>query len=115
MKVNSTSSILVIILSSITFFGNSQIQNQTDRYQLNLDLNHQEPTMRDRYKVEFELVNEDLLGDSTILEQINYLTIDHFRKESEDFLFQYRDPAVEILIYSHERMRKKSNSLNITE
>lgn len=99
-----------------TFVGLTQTQDQYQRYQSKIQLEESEPNMRIKYKKEFELVDEALLGDSSIIDSINPLTLDHFRQDSEDYVLQYRSlDNLEIIIYSRKRMSQKTSVLNETE
>lgn len=111
----TTQNFLLILASIlITFSVTAQLQHPEDRFQISPQ-NPDEVTMRSRYKLEFELTDESQLGDSTLLEGINPLTIEYFRNDNEDVIFPYRSPSVEILIYSRKRISKKSNELLETE
>lgn len=68
----------------------------------------------DRYKIDYELVDESLLGiDSTVLNEIDMRTIDALRKEDVDTIINHRHLNFEIIIYS--KQRAITNKAHFTE
>ena len=116
MQPNITRLKFSILFSLVSFVGFSQIQDQHQRYQSKIEIEENDTDMRIKYGKEFELVNEALIGDSSILDSLNPLTLEHYRQDSEDYILEYRSlNNIEILIYSRERIRRKTSTLNETE
>lgn len=98
--------ILLISLIIFPFAIFSQITSETNRYVGNFKI----PTMKERYKIDYELVNEELIAnDSLILESIPIDFPDNHRKDSEDIIVFDPTGAFQILIYSKDRTTNNKN------
>lgn len=58
----------------------------------------------EKYGREYEVINYQFNGDSTILDVINPLTLDHFRHATDDVVLNYKNTSLQILIYSMSRI-----------
>jgi hypothetical protein len=96
--------ILMVIAGMPLFcnFGFSQeALSQTERYTNPVKI----PTMKQRYKLDYELVNSSLLGsDSLLLLKIESDFIERARKETEDTIVHLPDDGIAIRVYSYERV-----------
>ncbi len=94
-----------IITAGITFvfcsMGFSQkAVNQTQRYAVT----KKTTTMKDRYRIDYELVDPSLLGaDSVVLRTINSDLIEQARKEIEDVIIYQEGTGMAIRVYSYEK------------
>lgn len=62
---------------------------------------YSQPTMLDHYKIDYQLVDETLLGqDSLIVEQIDQNFIESNREENEDVIKFCATIQADVLIYS---------------
>lgn len=95
-------SVLLIADSSIS----QTIPNQHDRFH-SFPSFTEDLSIKDLYNVEYKLVDEAHLGDSTILLQLNPLTLEYFRKDTKDFVLNYKGLNIDILIFSRERIAEK--------
>lgn len=96
--------ILTVIIGVILFYhsGFSQeTSKQAERYAKPVKI----PTMKQRYKIDYELVNPSLLGsDSLVLLKIDPDLIENARKETEDVIIHPQDAGVAVRVYSHKRV-----------
>ncbi|MCO5260452.1 MAG: hypothetical protein M9916_09945 [Crocinitomicaceae bacterium] len=82
-------------------WGFSQFENSLQRMMPSI----KPVTLKDRYRVDYRLENETLLGaDSTVLTTINSEFIDNNRKEQEDVVLHCPDSNIRIIIYSEEKV-----------
>lgn len=96
--------IIMVIVGGILFcqFSFSQnTSNQADRYAKPVKI----PTMKQRYEIDYELVNSSLLGsDSLVLLMIESEFIEKSRHETEDVIIHLPDDDIAILVYSYARV-----------
>lgn len=95
---------LLVIVGMPLFFNVSFSQatfNQTERYAKPVKI----PTMKQRYKIDYELVNQSLLGsDSLVLLKIEPDFIERARQETEDVIVHLPDDDLAIRVYSYQRV-----------
>lgn len=95
-----------MIFELLSFLSYSQTQRQLS-----------EPiyiTMKDRYKFDYELVNESLLGaDSSILNGITNDFLEEFRETNQDVVIRNEELNTDILIYSKNRVIASPTFTNV--
>lgn len=100
---------IIVVLAMSSSYSNAQ--NTIARYGTT---NNQIPSNIQRYGIDYELVDQSLLGqDSLILNDLNLLTIDAYREEANDVIFVYKGLDISIKVYS--RMRASENKAYFTE
>lgn len=89
---------IVCIFYSMGF--SQKAVNQTERYAVT----KKTTTMKDRYHVDYDLVDPSLLGaDSVVLRTINSDLIEQARKEIEDVIIYQEGTGIAIRVYSYEK------------
>lgn len=98
----------LILLTLFSFIsGISFSQGSTERYATPIEV----PSNSDRYKIDYELVDESLYQQNpSIVSTINLNVIDYYRQPSEDLIFLDKRSGLEILIYSEERVAAGKSS-----
>lgn len=98
MKKTIVTTGIVLLFSHIGF--SQKLVNQTERY----SLNQKKTTMKDRYHIDYDLVDESLLGsDSLVLKTLNSDLIEDARKEIEDVIIYQEDTGIAIRVFSYEK------------
>lgn len=90
-----------LIMIGTFSFGQSNL-NSTERYQetpYHLTLNNIE-----RYGLDYELINYNFNGDSTMLESLDLLGIEQYRNNFNDVEINDYEHNVKILLYSGNRV-----------
>lgn len=104
----------IALLGMNSSYSNAQL-NQTERY-VTTGVHIQ--TNIERYKIDFELVDESIISDSKeILLSLNLDLIEDKRLEDVDQVFMDPTTQIEILVYSYSKvaLRKESNSSNLNQ
>ncbi|MBC9813213.1 hypothetical protein H9Y05_12115 [Crocinitomicaceae bacterium CZZ-1] len=90
-----------IILLCAHMSYSQEVVNQTERGNTNPTI----MTMKDRYGLDYDLVDESLLGiDSLVLESINPDLIESSREEIEDVIIYQEGTGMAIRVYSYEKV-----------
>ena len=93
--------IVILVLTCSFSFGQSDL-NSNERYQntpYHLTLNN-----LDRYGLDYELINYNFNGDSTILESLDLLSLEQYRNTFNDVTLDILNHNVKILLYSANRV-----------
>lgn len=101
---------LCTLISTSSF--SQEISHPEKRYvQPNSALNNIE-----RYKLDYELLDESLLGDSTILLDLDFNSMEQFRNDVHDMRAEDPNTKVGVLLYNRSRIKntrpKISNSVS---
>ncbi len=96
--------LLVFALFSLTTLSFSQ--NITERHQTPVEI----PSNIDRYKVDYELVDESLIAtDNSILTSLNLDAIEAVRLETEDTIYFDEVAEIELRVYSVAKTAIRKN------
>lgn len=90
-----------LILSCSVLLGQGHVQS-TSRYMNSGEVK----SNQQRYKVDYELIDYEFNGDSTILDRINLRSIEYLRHDTQDQVFRDLDNGINILLYSQRRINK---------
>lgn len=60
---------------------------------------------KELYKIEYELVDESLLGDSSILATLDLNRFKYFREQTNDITFTDKYNGIAVIIYSFDKIR----------
>ncbi len=103
MKKHLLVALILIAVAPISF-----CQNITDRHQTPIDT----PSNIERYKIDYELVDESLIAtDNSILNSIDLSRLEFVRHETEDILFFDKTLNIELRVYSVQKAtQRKRNS-----
>lgn len=100
---------LLLAFGLFAIIGFSNGQDITARYQTPIEI----PSNIDRYKVDYELMDESYIAqDSLILEQLDLTDAEQFRLESTEFIHRDQNTHLFIRLYPINKIAKPTDYLD---